>query len=277
MTMFSRMIAHLNEYKYVKGRHMGDAPSDHLRRSRSHERISRRGPISCAVVFIATDVITAYADGSIMLKFAGWESSPTTRAAINNALHRFRERDGSPRYGQVMSRAHGGVTHTVVLTKQGLAVAYDGMMIGPDGTLVTQPEKFKQKRIRKDLSSDLATALKLNGFKDMYPLMYAAHEPGEWMGLCPDDHRYVLYQDPTRLISSPLPDDPAEAEIRMKLWAATVNKHKSEYTYGTDPATGVPGWYYRARTKQETWAILTKECKKRMYQTVRVDLDFLPV
>lgn len=85
ITPFSRLRLHVERHAYKKGRYAGAAPADTSRRGKTHFRVELTHN-GAAVVFHQTRILRAFDDGSIMLDSAGWHDSPTTRAAMQDAL-----------------------------------------------------------------------------------------------------------------------------------------------------------------------------------------------
>jgi len=172
VTPFGNLRLHIQRHAYKKGRHAGAAPADSSRRGKSHFRVEQRAA-AIAVVFHYTDILIAYEDGSIKLDSGGYETSPTTRAALEDALWlagykgwlRSARRNGYLNTTINLSPARGGAWIRV-----GWA---DGITISPTGE-VTGYAPIKAYRADKEARK--AWREQAQPFKEMLPILLAGLE-----------------------------------------------------------------------------------------------------
>lgn len=84
-TPFMRLQDHIKHHQYKKGAYQGAAPADTSRRSKSHFRVESHG-YWIDVIFHHTAILRAFDDGRVVLNTDGYETAPTTRAAMQDAL-----------------------------------------------------------------------------------------------------------------------------------------------------------------------------------------------
>jgi hypothetical protein len=173
MTTYEMLKETLEKHKYKKGAYEGDAPADPSRRSRCHIRIRGLGSRMVTTMH-AVDILTAYPDGRICIHLGGWESSTTTRAAINDALRAYCPIRPMP---YVHSRTVFGKSQTCVTMGVRTYRYYGGITFGPDGVLLTEPEPFRAKRLDRDEVKELMADITESGFKGVFPLLYATTPP----------------------------------------------------------------------------------------------------
>jgi hypothetical protein len=172
MTAYQTAILHISRWAYKRGINRGDAPADPSSRKKSHFRmIALTG--RCVVRFHNANIITAYEDGGIELDARGWVDSPTTRKAFAEGLSALKIRNISRPYGMT----HCSTKHTVVKAEGKTYVYYDGMRFSDVGELMTVPRPFRETRIDKEETAELARELEASGFKAMYKIIYATCQP----------------------------------------------------------------------------------------------------
>ena len=171
VTPFGNLRLHIERYKYKKGAYAGAAPADTSRRGKSHFRVEMRGTY-IAVVFHYTSILRAFDDGRVVLQSGGYETSPTTRAALEHALWLAGYK------GWLRSDTRNGLLNTVLQLaptngawrKLGWA---DGITISPTGE-VTGYAPIKTYRADKEARK--AWREQAQPFKEMLPILLAGLE-----------------------------------------------------------------------------------------------------
>lgn len=176
--------------------------------------------------------------------------SPTTRTFVNECVYRFTPR----RYGQVTTIRKFGRSTVCVSTAAGWTPYYDGITLNPDGTLKGDPEPFRAKRVDKDRTRAFAQELKDNGFKGVFPLLHASV----------DMERYNFYKDVYTRLAEGTPED----------WADIIGAYKFTQDWRRDE-TGAYKRVYVARTPKETWALMMRDAKARMFEIVPTDTFYV--
>lgn len=171
VTPFGNLRLHIQRHAYKKGCHAGAAPADTSRRGKSHFRVEQRAA-AIAVVFHWTDILIAYEDGSIELDSGGYETSPTTRAALEDALWLAGYK------GWLRSDTRNDLLNTVLqlapTNGAWIRVGWaDGITIARDGT-VTGYAPIKTYRADKEARK--AWREKAQPFKEMLPILLAGLE-----------------------------------------------------------------------------------------------------
>jgi hypothetical protein len=172
MTAYQTALLHISRYAYQRGQYKGEAPADPSSRRKNHFRMMALTG-RCVVRFHNANIITAYENGDIEFDARGWVDSPTTRAAFCDGLSALKIHNISNPYGM----AHRSTRHTVVKAAGKTYVYYDGMKFNQEGTLLTAPKPFRETRIDKEETAELARELEASGFKAMYKVIYATCEP----------------------------------------------------------------------------------------------------
>lgn len=167
MNAHTRLKLHLERHAYKRGAHKGDAPLDSTRRGKTHWRVMRGNGGQMLVRMWGTEVMTAYEDGTIVLRASGWEHSPTTRQCINYAL-------GFAGFGRIHSLRKWGISHTVVTVGSQSWLYYDGMEFSADGKLMSPPMEFDKRITDTDETAEFRREIKESGFVDMFPVLFAA-------------------------------------------------------------------------------------------------------
>lgn len=170
MTAYSSLMLHLSRHAYKRGQYKGDAPADPERRSKSHFRVEHHSiPDTYTVRFHYTDILTAFADGRVMLHTNGWHSSPTTRVAMNYAL----SLANMPRI--FSSTRRSGLSQPVLHGYGAPAVAplryYDGMIFDAQHNLITEPRPFEKRVTNRDETR--AFREDATAFRAMLPILHA--------------------------------------------------------------------------------------------------------
>jgi hypothetical protein len=157
------------ERMYKRGQFKGDAPLE--KRTKSHVRIVEGE--SMHVRMYTTNILTAFKNGEVEINLDRWAHSNTTRQWLNYAL-------GLTMHGfWVGNKSVMSLSQPIVTTPSGIYLYYNGIRFNAEGKLVTTPKPFEAKRIDKDESKAFTDSLKVSGFKDVYPLLYATRTPPE--------------------------------------------------------------------------------------------------
>jgi hypothetical protein len=167
MNCHTRLKLHLERHAYKRGRNKGEAPADPSRRSKTHFRVIQGNGGQMIVRFHNADILSAYEDGHIVLNTRGWDTSPTTRSAMNAALCFFG-------IGGMWSVNKGGYSQTGIRMAGKTYRYYDGMAFAADGTPLTPLKEFTAKRVDREETAEFRKDLKESGFLDMFPVLYAA-------------------------------------------------------------------------------------------------------
>lgn len=167
MNAHTKLKLHLDRYAYKRGRNKGDAPADSARRAKTHFRVVQGNGGQMIVRFHNADILSAYEDGHIVLNTNGWDASPTTRIAMNEALCFFG-------MGGVSSVRKGGYSQTGIRMLSKTYRYYDGMEFAADGTPLTPLKVFTAKRTDRDETAEFRADIKASGFVDVFPVLYAA-------------------------------------------------------------------------------------------------------
>jgi hypothetical protein len=250
VTPYGTLRSHINEHKYRRGAHAGDAPIDPKRRRRDWERVVQRFD-HIAIRRYSTDIIEVYPDGRVVLNFGGWESSTTTRTCATVALYKM---SIAASVGSVRYR---GLSQPCINLQSGTYKYYPGItLVQKDGQWV--PEKttpFAARVADREERKALDEALKASGFKDLFPLLYVNSDSG--------DAAYV--NSPMRL--QELITDHKYAEF----WPSIVTAVKWMRSHYYDHKQHKIAYTYEARTVSEAWAALVNTIKKDMIKTITTD------
>ena len=147
MNAHTKRKLHLERHVYKRGRNKGEAPADCGLRGKSHFRVIQGNGGQMIVRFHNADILSAYEDGHIVLNTNGWESSPTTRVAMNHALCFFG-------MGGVGSVNKGGYSQTGIRMGSKTYRYYDGIEFAADGTLLTYAKSFTAKRTDREETAE---------------------------------------------------------------------------------------------------------------------------
>lgn len=169
MNAHTKLKLHLDRYAYKRGRNKGDAPADSSRRAKTHFRVVQGNGGQMIVRFHNADLLSAYEDGHIVLNTNGWDTHPTTRSAMNEALCFFG-------MGMVGSVRKGGYSQTGIRMNGKTYRYYDGMAFAVDGTPMTPLKVFTAKRTDREETAEFRADIKESGFVGVFPVLYAAAE-----------------------------------------------------------------------------------------------------
>jgi hypothetical protein len=251
VTPYGTLRSHINEHKYRRGAHAGDAPLDPKRRRRDWERVVQRFD-HIAIRRYSTDIIEVYPDGRVVLNFGGWDSSTTTRHCAKVALYLMGIRSyvGLVRYK--------GLSSTGITLPSGTYKYYPGItLVQKDGEWL--PEKttpFAARVADREERKAFDEALKASGFKDLFPLLYVNSDSG--------DAAYI--NSPMRL--QELITDHKYAEFWPSIVTAVKWMRHQHYNHLSHCIVNT----YTARTVSETWAALVNTIKKDMIKTITTDV-----
>ena len=120
------------------------------------------------------------------------------------------------------------------------------------GKLLSAPKPFEMRRIDKEESNAFMQDVKLSGFKDMFPLLYASTTPGT----------QTVYRMQDMITDS----DHAHR------WPDIISAYKFESVYNYK--AGQRETLERG-TAKTCWNAIMKECKKGMYVTLKSDITTL--
>ena len=242
MTPYAKLNDILTTDRYIKGAHKGDAPMD--KRSKTHFRVIREHNQDLAVRFWNTDIITVSAEtGDLTLDCDGWGDRPTTKEAMNLALHKIMPR----RVYLGASRFKG--KHTLMLTTpEGSYVYYDGMVLSPEGDLISEPQPFKARMIDREATKEFAEQIEASGFKDMFRILW---------GSADIDNRFFRKGGTVREVIT----DPTRADEWQNLIAYY--------------AQGMSRGRYTKRDADATWQSIMREAKKFMYTTITTEVTMI--
>jgi hypothetical protein len=167
MNCHTKLKLHLERHVYKRGRNKGEAPADPARRAKTHFRVVQGNGGQMIVRFHNADLLSAYEDGHIVLNTNGWDSHPTTRSAMNDALCFFG-------MGGVSSVRKGGYSQTGIRISNRTYRYYDGMAFDVEGKLMGQAKQFTAKRTDREETAEFRHDIKESGFVDMFPILYHA-------------------------------------------------------------------------------------------------------
>lgn len=167
MNAHTKLKFHLERHVYKRGRNKGDAPADPARRAKTHFRVIQGNGGQMIVRFHNADILSAYEDGHIVLNANGWDSSPTTRSAMNEALCFFG-------MGGVGGVRKGGYSQTAVRIGSKTYRYYDGIAFAADGTPLTPLKQFTAKRTDREETAEFRADIKESGFVGVFPVLYEA-------------------------------------------------------------------------------------------------------
>jgi len=244
MNPYQLLKDHIERHQYKRGRFKGEAPLDPKRRRRDWERV-RLLHDGIAVRRYNTDILIIPESGDrVIINCDGWGSSPTTRAAVTEALYlcRIRMSIYSVRFGNLSQLALGPWRY------------YDGMELRPNEAgdwVPTELKPFCRKVVDREQTKAFTQAIKDSGFKALFPVLYANATPGD-----------APFAVDSRRISGALTD------FRFaEYWPGVIASYK--YT----PVWGMRKWD-EASTSQ-CWAKLMAVAKAEMKHTVESDVFVL--
>jgi hypothetical protein len=169
-TAYGNLSLHHSRHEYKRGAYKGDAPADSSRRAKAHFRIIKPSdayPSDPYIVqFWSTHILLAYPDGRIKINANGFDNRPTTRQAMNHALHICGFR------GHLYSRRIGKLSQTAISINGKSYRYYDVMEFDAEGTLLTPPLEWQAEVM--DTEQTRAFRAKTKEFWDMFPVLFAA-------------------------------------------------------------------------------------------------------
>ena len=164
MNAYDTLGLYIARHQYTKGAYKGQAPADTSRRAKSHFRVAN--DVTTRVVrFHATDILTAYPDGTIRLHTNGWDTAPTTREALWDAI-----KLATGRTLSIHSRRHNGLSQTAI----GQHRYYDGMVFDSDLNLLSTPAPFQAYAADREATKALRDAAV--PLRAVLPILVAAEE-----------------------------------------------------------------------------------------------------
>lgn len=188
MTPYTKLKFHLERHMYKRGQFKGDAPADSSRRSKNHFRVVRGNGGQMCVRMWNTDIITVTEDNHITINMNGWHTS-TTKANMNEALHTFIG------WGGVGSIRLGGYSQLAFMAKGKVYRYYDGMEFDGEGNPTCELKPFTKQRTDRAATAEFRKDIEDSGFKDVFPVLFAATEPKRWWGLNPKHTQKVVTQE----------------------------------------------------------------------------------
>ena len=249
MNAYQLLKDRLTKNVYKRGQYKGDAPLE--KRTKSHVRIVEMTDRMCVQMY-STKILTAYMDGAIELTLDNWGGSSTTKQWLNYALSLAGLRGFWLGSKSVMS-----LSQLTITTPNGTYVYYDGIRFNGDGMLDSKPKPFLARRIDKSESKGFTDNLKVSGFKDVYPLLYAICQPPEG-GKNIHRHWKDYMQDPNS----------------ADTWPEIIEYFK--YDSRWNHRIGQREWHELDNAKG-CWARMTAKAKEDMYNIVETEVTRLDV
>lgn len=176
MTPYLKLKLHLERHMYKRGMNKGEAPADASRRGKSHFRVIRGNGGQMIVRMYSTDILTVREDNSITIDMRHWWTS-TTKANLNEALHTF------VGWGGVSSTRYGNYSQLVFAAKGKRYRYYDGISFDAEGNLIGEAKPFTKRVTNRDDTKEFREDMQASGFKDVFPVLFAAAEPNKWWGV----------------------------------------------------------------------------------------------
>lgn len=168
-TAYGNLSLHHSRHEYKRGAYKGDAPADGSNRGKSHFRVIKPDPAyptdPYKVRFWATNILLAYPDGRIKINANGYDNAPTTRKAMNQALHLCGFR------GHLYSRRIGKLSQTAISINGKSYRYYDVMEFDAEGTLLTPPIEWQAEVMDTDQTKAFRAQTK--EFWAMFPVLFA--------------------------------------------------------------------------------------------------------
>ena len=248
MSPYENLLAHIDEHKYLRGAHKGEAPLEPAKRRKNENRVGATSEYAYVQRY-HTQILKAYPDGRVVLNCDGWGTSVTTRLAMNEALTR-----AEVGAGYMHSVSYKGVTQLVL----GQWRYYDGMELAPspDGYKPTTLRSYRGRRVHKGQTKEFREGMKTSGFDALFPILYA--------NATIEDRPLTL--NPTALHEALT--DPSLANQ----WPGVVAYYKfGRYEYVFDPATGKHLRVWHGFDIRKTRAAITKAATAHMreiYDTI---------
>lgn len=177
-TAYGNLSLYHSRHEYKRGAYKGDSPADNSRRGKSHFRIVKPDAAypgdPYKVRFHSTNIILAYPDGRIKINCNGFDDRPTTRQALNQALHICGIRGG------LCSKRLGTMSQTELFIWGKSYCYYDGMEFDSEGTLLT-PLKNWQAGVM-DTDKTKAFRARTKEFWAMFPVLFATRSTDRAVG-----------------------------------------------------------------------------------------------
>lgn len=237
MTPYAKLNDILNTNRYIKGAHKGDAPMG--KRSKPHFRVRRLSNGDLAVHFHNTDIITVSAEtGNLTLDCEGWYDRPTTREAMNDSL-----KELLPQRMYIGSVRYKGISQTVLAMPSGRVLYYDGMVVSPEGELLSEAKTFRARGVDKDATKELATQVEESGFKDMFRILWGSADIGKG----------YIRRSVREMITNPVYADE---------WQHMIAYYASSWAFGR----------HTKRDADATWQSIMREAKKFLYITTNTEV-----
>lgn len=168
-TAYGNLSLHHSRHEYKRGAYKGDAPADSSNRAKAHFRVIKpeydHYTAPYKVRFWMTNIILAYPDGRIKINANGFDNRPTTRKAMNEALHICGFR------GYLYSRRIGQLSQTAISINGKSYRYYDCMEFDAEGTLLTPPKEWQAEVMDTDQTKAFRAQTK--AFWGMFPVLFA--------------------------------------------------------------------------------------------------------
>lgn len=168
-TAYGNLSLHHSRHEYKRGAYKGESPADSSRRAKAHFRIIKPNeafPSDPYIVrFWSTNIILAYPDGRIKINCGGFDNRPTTRQAMNHALHICGFR------GHMFSRRLGKLSQTAISINGKSYCYYDCMEFDAEGTSLTPPQAWEAEVM--DTEQTKAFRAQTKEFWGMFPVLFA--------------------------------------------------------------------------------------------------------
>lgn len=246
LTAYQLLKARHAERIYKRGQYKGDAPLE--KRTKSHVRTVEGENMH--VIMYNTNILTAFRNGDIEVCMGGWTGSSTTKQWVNYALS-----VAGFRGFWLGSRSVMSMSQLSIKTPSGTYLYYDGIRFNQEGHIVSTPKPFEAKRIDKAESKEFMEALKVSGFKDVFPVLYAMRPIPE-SNITIDRHWRRFLQDSDYAQSWPEIIEYFKYDMR---WNHTMGKRK---WVEIDDAKGC-------------WARMMAKAKQDMYNNIATEVTRL--
>ena len=170
MTPYTKLQFHLERHMYKRGQYKGDAPADSSRRGKNHFRVVRGNGGQMCVRMYNTNLIEVTPDNKVCISMGGWWTN-TTKQNLNHALYTFIGWGG---VGSIKMFSHS----QMAFRAQGKTYRfYDGMEFDGEGRLLSPPQVFSRRVTDREATAEFRAEIQESGFKDVWPVLFAAAEP----------------------------------------------------------------------------------------------------
>ena len=166
-TTHTRLTLHLERHKYKRGQYKNEAPLDGHRRQRNHVRVLRRNDNAMVVRMYSTDILTAYADGRIVIDTRGWYDHRTTKTRLNEAFKFVPFNIG------IGSWSIKSLNQETLRVNRTLYRYYDGITLDGEGNIISELRPFNARRTDKAEIDEFRQDIQESGFKDVFPVLAA--------------------------------------------------------------------------------------------------------